>query len=145
MLCMSQEASLWGFMFGIVVYTLLLYILVLARVVGFPGSSSRHAHFSQLSNSRVHELSGNHTSIRRGARGQQDEDAALHVRPAVALGRPTCVPGATAGNAAAAGSLDVRAGPQTGAPTRGCVRGAEAQASRGPRAPDASGRIEAQR
>jgi hypothetical protein len=113
--CVGTDSWLWPYLAGIATMTMLLWILALARLSNFAGSSARHTHFTQLSNltvDRIHELSRDRQSLQRNPNRHQPKDGRLHCPATDSVRRPSCLPRSTVRDAAPGGSGPARPGPQ---------------------------------
>ena len=125
--CVGTDSWLWPYLAGIATMTLLLWILALARLTNYSGSSARHTHFTQLSNStvdRANELSRDRQSLQRNPHRHQSENGRLHCKAPDSVRRPSCLPRSTVRNATRGGSSNARPRSQEGASPRGRLQSA---------------------
>ena len=130
--CVATDSWLWPYLAGIATITMLFWILALAKVTGFSGTSARHTHFAQLSNTSVrstNELPRDCISLQCYPHGHQSKNGRLHRETTEPLRRPTCVPVAAGKHASRGSCNDVRPGQAARDPSTGRLSGSSREES----------------
>lgn len=128
--CVQTDSWLWPYLAGVATMTILLWILAAVRLTDFNGTSARHTHFSQLSNSSVNELPRDRQFVQRNSHGHKHEDGRLHYKVASSVRGPACVQFTTAGDETRGSSNFTRSRTPERASVGRCVQGASGEESR---------------